>query len=72
LEHNPDWTYGHSDLLQQDFAFKQKTNGSLDAYTEDKTHYTQDEINIINDKHSGEYDSRVHMIKHLFGGTIIE
>lgn len=70
-EHNPDWTYGHSDLLGMDFAFKQKPDGSLDTYTEDKTHYLQSEIDIINVGHDGVYDERVHIIKHMFDGIIV-
>lgn len=68
----PDWTYGHSELLKQDFAFKQKHDGSLDVYTEDKTHYTQGELDVMEKGHCGEYDLSVHIIKQVFGGTIIE
>ena len=69
-EHNPDWTYGHSELLAMDFAFKQKPNGSLDVYIEDKTHYMQSELDIIEMDHKCEYDKRVHIIKHMFKGKI--
>jgi hypothetical protein len=71
IMHNPDWTYGHSDLLGMDFAFKQKPNGSLDVYTEDKTHYTQSELNTIRENHNDEYSKQVHIIKHMFDGIII-
>ena len=70
-EHKPGWTYGHSDLLDMEFAFQQKPDGSLDVYTEDKTHYTQAELDIIHKKHNDEYDKRVHMIKHMFEGVIV-
>jgi hypothetical protein len=70
-ERNPDWTYGHSDLLGMDFAFKQKPNGSLDVYTEDKTHYMQSEIDIMHNNHNDVYDEHVHIIKHMFDGVII-
>lgn len=65
------WTYGQSDLLRMKFAFKQKSDGSLDVYTEDKTYYTQKELNIMHEKHNNVYDKRVHIIKHMFEGEIV-
>lgn len=66
----PGWTYGHSEVLQQDFAFRKSGNG-LELYTEDKTHYTWKEINIIN-KHGKEIPPQVHLIKKIFEGEIIQ
>ena len=43
----PGWTYGHSEALNQDFAFRKDNNGGLELYTEDKTHYTWQEIRNI-------------------------
>ena len=36
----PGWTYGHSESLDQDFAFRKDGNGNLELYTEDKTLFT--------------------------------
>lgn len=64
------WTYGHSEALNQDFAFRPDNNGGLELYTEDKTHYNWNEINKI--KEHGEITPAVHAVKKLFNGIIIQ
>jgi hypothetical protein len=65
----PGWTYGHSEVLQQDFAFRKSGNG-LELYTEDKTHYNWHEISVIS-KHKDGLPLQVHLIKKAFMGEII-
>lgn len=65
----PGWTYAHSDLLNQDFAFRPDNKGGYEVYTEDKTHYTWSEINLI--KHKGGLPTEVHLLKKVFSGDII-
>lgn len=66
----PGWTYGHSEALNQDFAFRKDKNGNLELYTEDKTHYTWNEIKLIS-RHK-EITPAVHLIKKMCNGTIIQ
>ena len=70
-ERKPGWTYGHSELLCQDFAYKINPDGKIVACTADKTLYTQSELDTISVNHGGEYPKQVHMLKHLFGGIIV-
>ena len=65
----PGWTYGHSEALNMEFAFRPDNNGGLELYTEDKTHYNWNEIQKI--KEHGEIPPIVHTVKKLFNGTII-
>lgn len=65
----PGWTYGHSDALDLDFAFRKDKSGNVELYTEDKTHYTFKEIAVIN-KH-GSITPEVHLIKKIMQGEII-
>lgn len=62
------WTYGHSDALNMDFAFRKDAAGNLELYTEDKTHYTWEEIKII-EQHGG-ITPEVHLLKKIMGGII--
>ncbi|MBO7715826.1 MAG: hypothetical protein J6S85_19845 [Methanobrevibacter sp.] len=66
----PGWTYGHSEVLNQDFAFRKDYLGNLELYTEDKTHYTWDEIEIINEQ--GTIPLEVHLLKKAFKGKIVK
>lgn len=66
----PGWTYGHSDSINQDIAFRKDGNGNLELYTEDKTHYTWQEIIAIS-KHKDGLPLQVHLIKKTFMGEII-
>lgn len=69
-ERKEGWTYGHSDALNQDFAYRKDKNGNLELYTEDKTYYSWEEIEAIN-KH-GQIPLEVHLVKKAFKGKIIE
>ena len=64
------WTYGHSDSINQDIAFRKDGNGNLELYTEDKTHYNWHEISVIS-KHKEGLPLQVHLIKKTFMGEII-
>lgn len=64
------WTYGHSDSINQDIAFRKDGNGNLELYTEDKTHYNWHEISLIA-KHKEGLPLQVHLIKKAFMGEII-
>lgn len=64
------WTYGHSDSINQDIAFRKDGNGNLELYTEDKTHYNWHEIKAI-EKHKQGLPLAVHLIKKIFMGEII-
>ena len=66
----PGWTYSHSDSINQDIAYRKDGNGNLELYTEDKTHYTWQEINAIS-KHKEGLPLQVHIIKKLFNGVIL-
>ena len=66
----PGWTYGHSDSINQDIAYRKDGNGGLELYTEDKTHYTWQEINAIS-KHKDGLPLQVHIIKKMFNGVIL-
>lgn len=66
----PGWTYGHSDSINQDIAFRKDGNGNLELYTEDKTHYNWHEISVIS-KHKDGLPLQVHLIKKTFMGEII-
>lgn len=68
-ERKKGWTYGHSEALNQDFAYRKAADGNLELYTEDKTHYNWNEINKIHEH--GTIEPSVHVIKKLFNGTII-
>lgn len=67
----PGWTYGHSDSINQDIAFRKDGNGNLELYTEDKTHYSWFEIKVI-EKHKTGLPLQVHLIKKIFNGSIIQ
>lgn len=67
----PGWTYGHSESLNQDFAYRKDGNGNLELYTEDKTHYNWYEMKVI-EKHHAPVPLEVHLCKKVFEGTIIE
>lgn len=64
------WTYGHSDSINQDIAFRKDGNGNLELYTEDKTYYNWHEISLIA-KHKEGLPLQVHLIKKAFMGEII-
>lgn len=64
------WTYGHSDSINQDIAFRKDGNGNLELYTEDKTYYNWHEISLIA-KHKDGLPLQVHLIKKIFMGEII-
>ena len=66
----PGWTYGHSEAINQDFAFRKDKNGNLELYTEDKTYYNWHEISLIA-KHKEGLPLQVHLIKKAFMGEII-
>ena len=67
----PGWTYGHSEALNQDFAFRKDNNNGLELYTEDKTHYTWQEIRNIQ-KHNAPIPLQVHLIKKVFNGVLLK
>ena len=67
----PGWTYGHSEALNQDFAFRKDNNNGLELYTEDKTHYTWQEIRNIQ-KHNVPIPLQVHLIKKVFNGVLLK
>lgn len=64
------WNVYYNDELSQKIAYRKKDDGDMDIWTQDKTHYNQNEINII--KKHGKYDNTVHIIKHTFYGKITE
>ena len=64
-----DWTKGYSEALGMQFAFRMK-NGHLETWTEDKTYYSEKEIHTVVENH-GEINKQVHILKHMFNGTII-
>ena len=72
MDHKLGWIYCHSELLQQDFAVKELPRGKVDVYTQDKTHYTQAEFDVIKNNHDGKYSNKVHVIKSVFKGTIVK
>ena len=65
------WSYGHSDALKQDFAFRKDSNGNLELWTEDKTHYEWKEIELIK-AHGGSIHPEVHIVKKMFRGKIVK
>lgn len=66
------WTYDYSNALGMEYAFRQKQSGEMEAYTADRTHYSQREINIVHGKGAdGSIPREVHLIKHLFDGEIV-
>ena len=51
------------------FAYR-VTNGRMDVYTEDKTHYTHEEITRIKDA-GCKITAEPHLIKQIFDGEIM-
>ena len=64
------WNIYYNDIIDQEIAYRKKDDGTFDVWTKDKTHYKQNEIDIIR-KH-GKYNNLVHIIKRMFCGKIIE
>lgn len=64
---NPDWFYAHSDEIEQDIAIHKET---LWVFCKDGTKYSPTECEILRKK--GGIDKRVHIIKHLFNGKIVQ
>ena len=63
-----EWTYDYSDELKMKFAYR-VNNGRMDVYTEDKVHYTHEEITRI--KNAGcKITAEPHLIKKMFDGKI--
>jgi|WetSurMetagenome_2_1015567.scaffolds.fasta_scaffold01488_30 hypothetical protein len=70
MEQNKGWNIYFSDTIGQKIAYRKNNNGDIDAWTEDKTHYTNKETGII--RIHGKYDNTVHIIKRMFYGEIIK
>lgn len=67
MDKKPGWTYSFIESLDQHIAINDKT-GIL--YTEDKTLYTAEEAHILK-KINYQIPKTVHIIKKMFGGTIV-
>lgn len=64
---NPNWWYAHSNELDQDIAIHKAT---LWVHIKDGTKYSPEECEIL--KRKGGITKQVHILKHLFNGTIVQ
>lgn len=67
MEQKPGWTYTYKSSLMQYIAVNDKTNI---MYTEDKTMYTAQESALLS-QIDYELPLCVHLVKKMFGGTVL-
>lgn len=70
MKQNENFDYFHSNLLNQDYAVH-KVNGI--AHFKDGVKYTPAEIELLKkEKPSQETVLELHILKHIFNGTIVD
>ncbi len=64
------WIYDYSKPLDMEYAWR-KTSEGIEIMTNDRIHYSPDEIRIISQT-TGEITPEIHMAKRIFKGVVVE